>query len=272
MAAFDPLRTFEANVSLYPRGGGMDDVYSHWRYAKEKVWASYEDCSPFKEMGQAAAAVASEQDLSKDEFADRLYEIQEAYSSFLHATNSGSDSSKWRHWHNRFQTARLGKKFGDPYLSSEMLSSAAFEYLKSGIRVPKFDRALLDALVAQELFAFIDTRAGRSAFGTQFGCFGFIVVVVLGWQMLSGEAINWNRVLIGLAIFLVPWALVFFWPRRGFFKLYLAMRDAYHLLSGSVVSVPELRRAVEKARDEGVVWPPELYAVLDDVEARTQRL
>jgi hypothetical protein len=38
------------------------------------------------------------------------------------------------------------------------------------------------------------------------------------------------------------------------------------------VSVPELRRAVEVARDKGVVWPPELYAVLDDVEGRTRRL
>jgi hypothetical protein len=250
----------------------MDEVYAHWRYAKQHVWESYEDCQPFKDMGQAAAAVASEQNLSKDDFADQLYLIQEAYSSFLHGTNSGSDSSTWRHWHNRFPTARLGKKFGEPYLSSEMLSSAAAEYLKAGMRIPKFDRALLDALIAQELFAFIDTRAGRSAFATQFGCFGFIIVVVLGWQFLTGETINWNRVMIGLAIFLVPWGLFYLWPRRGLLKLYLAMRDAYHLLSGSVVSVPELRRAVEVARDKGVVWPPELYAILDDVEARTRRL
>jgi hypothetical protein len=69
-----------------------------------------------------------------------------------------------------------------------------------------------------------------------------------------------------------PYALFYLWPRRGLLKLFLAMRDAYHLLSGSVVSVPELRRSVEKARDKGVVWPPELYAVLDDVEGRTQRL
>jgi hypothetical protein len=250
----------------------MDEVYAHWRYAKEHVWESYEDCPPFKDMGQVAAAVASQRNLSKDEFADQLYQIQEAYSSFLHGTNSGSDSSKWRHWHNRFPTARLGKKFGEPYLSSEMLSSAAAEYLKGGMRVPKFDRALLDALIAQELFAFIDTRAGRSAFATQFGCLGFIFVVVLGWQALTGETINWNRVMIGLAIMLVPYALFYLWPRRGLLKLFLAMRDAYHLLSGSVVSVPELRRSVEKARDKGVVWPPELYAVLDDVEGRTQRL
>jgi hypothetical protein len=260
-------------MSVFPAGERMDEVYAHWRYAKEKVWDSCEDCSPFKEMGQAAAAVASEQNLSKDEFGDQLYQIQEAYSSFLHGTNSGSDFSKWRHWHNRFPSARLGKKkFGEPYLSSEMLSSAAAEYLKGRMRIPKFDRALLDALIAQELFAFIDTRAGRGAFATQFGCFGFIIVVVLGWQVLTGEPINWSRVMVGLAIFLVPWALLYLWPRRGLLKLYVAMRDPYHLLSGSVVSVPELRRAIELARDKGVVWPPELYAVLDDVEARTRRL
>jgi hypothetical protein len=50
------------------------------------------------------------------------------------------------------------------------------------------------------------------------------------------------------------------------------MRDTYQLLTGSVVSVPELRRRVDQARDKGVVWPAELYAVLDDVEARTKVL
>jgi hypothetical protein len=250
----------------------MDEVYAHWRYAKERVWESYEDCPPFKDMGQAAAAVASEQNLSKDEFADQLYQIQEAYSSFLHGTNSGSDSSKWRHWHNHFRNARLSKKLGEPYLSSEMLSGAAHEYLSGKMRIPKMDRALIDALIAQETFAYIDHRAGRGAILTQFGCFGALVVPVIIWQFLTGEPVNWHRLTIGLGIVAGVLALLYLWPRKGMLKLHGAMRDAYHLLSGSVVSVPELRHAVEVARDKGVVWPPELYAVLDDVQARTQRL
>lgn len=250
----------------------MDEDYSHWRHAKDQIWESYEDCPPFKDMAHAAATAAFEQNLSREQFRDELHQFFEAYSSFLHGTNAGSDSSKWRHWHNHLRHARLGKKYGEPYLTSEMLSGAAAEYLKGELRVPKMDRALLDALIAQELFAFIDTRAGRGAFTPQLGCFGVAAAAVIGWRLLSGQEVHWDRFWIAAAIIGVLIALYYFWPRKGPLKLFQAMRDAYHLLSGSVVSVPELRHAVEQARDKGVVWPPELYAVLDDVEARTRRL
>lgn len=250
----------------------MAEEYAHWRYAKEQVWEAYEDCRPFKEMGQAAAVVASELNLSEHEFRDQLHGLYEAYSSFLHGTNSGSDPSKWRHWHNRFRDARLSKKLGEPYLSSEMLSGAAHEYLSGKLRVPKMDRALIDALVAQETFAYIDQRAGRGALVTQFGCFGALVAPFIIWQLLTGEPVNWHRLIIGLGIVGGILALLYLWPRKGMLKLYSAMRDTYHLLSGSVVSVPELRNAVERARDKGVVWPPELYAALEDIGSRTNRL
>ncbi len=249
----------------------MDEDYAHWRYAKEQVWEAYEDCAPFKEMGQAAAAVASKQKLSREQFAEQLDQIYDAYSSFLHGTNAGSDSSKWRHWHNHFRDARLGKKWGEPYLSSEMLSGAVWTYLNGALRVPKLDRALVDALVAQETFAFIDQRGGRGALMTQYGCFVVPAAAVVLWDFFFGT-VNWHRVWIGVGIILASLALLYFWPRKGVLKLHGAMRETYHLLSGSVVSVSELRRSVERARDKGVVWPPELYAVLDDVEARTRSL
>ena len=91
--------------------------------------------------------------------------------------------------------------------------------------------------------------------------------------MLFGDSgVNWTRygtVTGGLLLFfLVIWA----WPKRGPYALYREMRGTYQALTGSVVSVPELRRRVERARDKGVVWPAELYAVLDDVDARTKVL
>jgi len=91
------------------------------------------------------------------------------------------------------------------------------------------------------------------------------------WQVFTG-GVKWRFLGIGLAIMAVCLAVPYLWPKRGTVKLYMAMRDTYHLLSGSVVSVPEVRRAVDRAREKGVVWPPELYAVLDDVATRTQRL
>ena len=223
-------------------------------------------------MAEAAAREAAKQDMPREYFGDQLYRLYDAYSSFLHGTNKGSDSSKWRHWHNCYRAARLVKKHGEPYLSSEMLSSAASTYLDGALRVPRMDRALVDALIAQETFAYIDLRAGSGAVMTQFGCSAVFVVPVIIWQMLFGEPVNWHRLTIGLGIVVGGLALLYLWPRKGMLKLHGAMRDTYHLLSGSVVSVPELRRAVERARDKGVVWPPELYAVMDDIESRTRTL
>lgn len=126
------------------------------------------------------------------------------------------------------------------------------------------DRGLLDAFIAQETFAFIDRAAGRGAFFTQFGCLGVMMAGSIVWAAFFNDAgVNWTRYgsVIGaiLIIFLVFWA----WPKKGPYALYREMRDTYQLLTGSVVSVPELRRRVERAREKGVVWPAELYAVLD---------
>lgn len=249
----------------------MGDTFVYWRHADSKIWESYENCRPFKEMGREGARVAEEQQLSKELFDEQLYQLFDAYSSFLHGTNSGSDSDKWKHWYNHFRDVRLTKKHAQPQLSQEMLSSAAYTYLNGALRVPKMDRALIDALIAQETFAFIDRHAGLGAHATNLGCFGFFLLASVAWQLFTGD-MDWTRFLTVLAVVAGLMALMFLWPRRGTLKLYMAMRETYHLLSGSVVSVPEVRRAVERAREQGVVWPPELYAVLDDVEARTQRL
>lgn len=247
----------------------MDDEYSYWSRARARIWEAYRDCPPFKEMAEAAARSGSDLEMPREQFERQLNQLYEAYSSFLHGTNSGSETSKWRHWYNRFRDARLGKKWGKPELQAEMLSDAAYEYLNGALRVSRMDRALLDSLIAQETFAFIDRRAGAGAFLMQFGCFGFAVAGSLAWQIFFGT-VSWHRLAIASAIVAGILGIGFFWPKRGVLSLHLAMRDTYNLLSGSVVSVPELRRSVERAREKGVVWPPELYAVLDDVEARTR--
>ena len=222
-------------------------------------------------MAREGANVAEAQNLPREQFENQLYQLFQAYSSLLHGTNSGSDQKEFKHWYNHFPDVRLGKKLGLPALSHELLSGAAYEYLNGALRVPKMDRALVDVLIAQETFAYIDRQVGWRHQAFQFGCFGVLIFSGIAWQVLTGE-VNWHRLAIGLGIFAALVAVPYFWPRRGTLKLYAAMRDTYQLLSGSVVSVPEVRRAVERARDKGVVWPAELYAVLDDVEVRTHRL
>lgn len=247
------------------------EKFSYRGRAKEKIWETFENCRAFKEMAEAAASRASELQLPRAQFEDQLYKLYDAYGAFLNGTNRGFDQAKWRHWYNHYRYARLGKQWGEPYLSHLMLSAAAWIYLHGALRVPRMDRALVDALIAQKTFAFIDQRGGRGAVMTQFGCFVFPVAVAIVWQLLFG-AVNWHRLSIGVGIVTAGSALLFLWPRKGVLQRYGAMRETYHLLTGSVVSVSDLRCSIERARESGVAWPPELYAVLDDVEARTRTL
>jgi len=249
------------------------DEFSYWHAAKEHGF--YRDNRAFERIASEAAQVGRDKKLSPDEFEWGVHHLFEAYGSFLYAMNPMKAETKdedLRAWHNHFRDARLSKKRGEPPISSDVLSNAAYEYLKGPLRVPTFDRALIDALIAQETFAYIDGHAGQGTFFTYLGCFGAWLLLFIPFEMLWGTTVHWKSIwqIVGgfLALMLVVWA----WPRRGPLVLHRAMRDTYQLLTGSVVSVPELRRRVEHARDKGVVWPAELYAVLDDVEARTKVL
>lgn len=135
------------------------------------------------------------------------------------------------------------------------------------------DRGLVDALIAQETFAFIDGSAGYAAVGTPFGCLAVWLVLALGAQYALGDrSINWIEFRWSMVVLFIVMLVIWAWPKRGPYRLYMAMRDTYQLMTGSVVSVPELRRRIEEARAKGVVWPPELYAVMDDIESRTRAI
>ena len=243
--------------------------YSHWKVAKEEI--PWEKNRAFQRLASEASEVARQQQLAEDDFRDGLLKLYDAYGDFLHATNPWrTEPEEQAHWYNHFRQARLGKKMGEPSITPEVLSGAAYTYLKGPLRVPSLDRGLIDAFIAQETFAYIDRHAGRGPLLTHLGCWGTWLVLLAAFQLIFSADTDWKRFAQGAAavvfIVLVVWA----WPKKGAYALYREMRDTYQLLTGSVVSVAELRRRVERARDKGVVWPAELYAVLDDVESRTK--
>lgn len=84
-------------MSESPSGVNMDDEYSYWSRARARIWEAYRDCPPFKEMAEAAARSGSDLEMPREQFERQLNQLYEAYSSFLHGTNSGSETSKWRH-------------------------------------------------------------------------------------------------------------------------------------------------------------------------------
>lgn len=250
----------------------MEHDFSYYDYAMKQIPWYYEDNPAFRNFANEVAKQGRKLSLTEDDFEIAVYEIFEAYSTFLSALNPSAEDGKGaKHWHNKYRSLTLGKKLGEPYISAELLDDAVFRYLKGPLRIERFDRALLDALIAQESFAFVDRCAGRGALTTNFG---FIVVLVVGGLLVNfvfGSAdidATLKALGIGAAIILGFWAF----PWRGYYPLYRAMRDTYFLLSGSVVSVKELRKAVDHAKSRGVVWPPELYAVLDDIEPRASVL
>lgn len=247
----------------------MEMRFSYYDYAKKQIPWYYEDNSAFRNFASEVAKEGEKRSLSENDFAGAVHEIFEAYSTFLSALNPSAEDGKGaKHWNNKFRSLTLGKKLGEPYICAELLDDAVYRYLKGPLRIDRFDRALLDALIAQESFAFVDRCAGRGALLTNFGFIAFLVIGGLLINFLFGSA-DFNATLkalaIGGAIIVVFWAF----PWRGYYPLYRTMKDTYFLLSGSVVSVRELRKAVDHAKSRGVVWPPELYAVLDDIEPRT---
>lgn len=271
----DPITSCDT-VSLSGAAGAataaMNGELSHWEIARSAL--PDQPKRPFDQLASELAEVGRQQQLASHELSRGARAVGDAYDEFLSAMNPFDKPIEARlHWYNHFRDARLGKKFGEPPITQELLSGAAFGYLKAPMRVPLFDRALLDAFIAQETFAYIDRHAGRGQFLTLLGCFGVYAVAGLLGAIIFGNATpNLERLWWGLAIVLGVTFVMWFWPKRGRLALAQSMRDAYQLLSGSVVSVPELRRRIELARDQGVVWPPELYAVLDDVESRTKVL
>ena len=248
------------------------DEHSYWELAYEDI--PWEENRAYQKLASEASHVARQQQLPRDEFRNAILKLYDAYGDFLYATNPQQTESKdHAHWHNHFRHARLGKKLREPELTEDVLSGAAYKYLNGPMRVPMMDRALIDALIAQETFAYIDSHAGRGNFMTHLGCWGTWLAIVVAYQLLfSNEGVNWTRLFYGLAAVAALLFVIWAWPRKGVYALHRTMRDTYQLLTGSVVSVGELRRRVESARDKGVVWPAELYAVLDDVESRTKVL
>jgi hypothetical protein len=57
-------------------------------------------------------------------------------------------------------------------------------------------------------------------------------------------------------------------PKQKAVELTASMFGAYEELREATVHVPSLRRAVERAKDSGVVWDTQLFCILDNVAQR----
>jgi hypothetical protein len=214
--------------------------------------------------------------------------------------------SKLNFWQHKDNALRLVKDKKVPYFGRAELEAAASQYLELPFRAQSFDRILVDALVALELFQFSDemvnavdipfigTRSPlkqRHVLRTWFSgilvnsflCGGAVGIAAAlnHWDVISDDPVIWTAgiaLLIWVVLFTIATiALPFAWrtqskARQNTFDLMASMDKTYfELRSGEVISANHILDCVKAAASLGVIWPSPLYALLDDVIRRTGR-
>lgn len=51
-------------------------------------------------------------------------------------------------------------------------------------------------------------------------------------------------------------------------ELFNTMLDAHQMASSPVVSLPDLRKSLERAKDKGAVWPETMFGYLQHIESK----
>lgn len=208
---------------------------------------------------------------------------------------------RWNLWHHleiRFDKIKKGEV---PYIDRESLTAAVAQYLDLPIRNRRVDRILVDALVAAEVIAFSNQMLNVRTFLRGFPTSPFANSHPL-WRFIKGQfssLIVVAAIPIGLLIGAVNlfeirsqwplfvglgsvglWALFFlsglialpsFWIsdtklRGKVGELINAMNTVYtEIGTGTVVSARHIRERLDKTTNQGAVWPPEVFALLDDI-------
>jgi hypothetical protein len=205
----------------------------------------------------------------------------------------------WKHQEDAFFLIRNKKT---PYIHCSTLKEAAARYLRFPFRFKEIDRLLVDALIAAKLFGFGDamwnpvvgfeTPMKRSHALLTYIIGQVVNAIIFGlliWftTWLYGQDVIGNTIWIWIVAILVLILLLFFvvataclpilWLRQVGSKqrvvnLMEGMTRVYsELKSDGAISANHVRERAQKVADSGVIWPPTLFAVLDDIVSRTGR-
>jgi hypothetical protein len=213
---------------------------------------------------------------------------------------------RWRFWHHERNPLRLIKKDKAPYMMRNIVEEAATEYLDLPYRVPLLERIIVDVLVALELYAFGKEMFGpsglpwwfpkQSPFHQYHAVVGYLgsqlvnAIVLIGLALLIGNYGSWlvgetvaNWIAGGLVLLFVlglglsTIGLPFAWrnqsrARKKIATQIEAMAKVYaELNTDGIISARRIQDAATHAANLGVVWPPPLFAVLDDIISRKGR-
>jgi hypothetical protein len=205
----------------------------------------------------------------------------------------------WKHVNDA--TERIRKK-NFPDLHRAAVERAAAAYLQAPIRAQQVDRLLVDLLVAVEYFAYAQyvtyslwwmmsaPRHPLVAYvlgQAKSGLFFSGIIGLALWMSSSGrmsEAVTFWTVLACLALFAIflviaTIALPFAWRAHAQGKSRATPRQLLSLMailyqdlkSDGAISALHIREKANKTDEQGVGWPPTLFALLDDIASRTGR-
>ena len=260
-----------------------------------------------QEMAKAASEYAVAQNIDPDDFEidvlpGALAVVQNLRSALV---QDWKDKTTLDFWDNHGRPLDKIKANKVPYIDRSSLEGVVDDYLALPYRSRAMDRLLVGVLVAVEFYAYGDEMMNEKTFGFPARSplkqshvllaylrgllinavfFGGVAALAL-WAAAKGwigeNSAGWTSG-ICVALFLLlgaisTVALPFSWysqakARRNVRNLLLAMNTIYsELRSDGPISAQHIRERVSSAAEEGVVWPAPLFALLDDIVARTGR-
>lgn len=209
-------------------------------------------------------------------------------------------------WHHDLHPLQRLRNKKTPELNRQGIEMAVGEYLQQPVRSARFDRLLVDLLLALELYQFGDQMMNRPSIpgllpppplgrihpaasllksqwrSLQF--FGAIIVLALIARWLHW--LSWSPVVAIVAIsgvlFILWFGLkVIAYPHdvknhdtavQPIAGLLSQMINTYlELNSDGPISAKRVEEQVKASAAAGVVWPAPLYALLDDINSRAGR-
>jgi hypothetical protein len=204
----------------------------------------------------------------------------------------------WQHPRISFKEIKKGNVL---YFDQDSLREAVDNYLKLPIRNQRIDRMLVGALVAAELIAYADEMLNVPKFLRDLSTSPFVKSHPL-WRFIKGQVASFVMV-AAIPIGVLVGAVKFFdfggeWPFfvglgfAGLWALFFLIglfalpglwasetrhkRKSSELLenmafvydnvgTGRIISAHHIRERLDKTADQGVVWPSEVFPLLDDI-------
>lgn len=220
--------------------------------------------------------------------------------NYRYATSREDDPVDDVHWHHDdspFNTVRFDLA---PRLDRQSLGGVAEDYLQLPYRCEEFERLLIDALVACEVYAYgelmipkkkerfpVTPLRPRTLVGFVLGQVIMLLLAALLWGAAFGlntigvlpsdwfggtSVIIWGLWLLAAAwdAVTLPLRMISAWRnKKEVQKLLLMMAGVYSELDPPrPFSARHIDARAREASSAGVVWPPALFVLLDDLIAR----